>query len=126
MKSGLAEWIATGVLAAGEPIGLFMILLFVYMLTNLFTEVITNSAAAIFMLPIGLELAADLQLDPMGFAVAITIAASASFMTPIGYQTNMIVYGPGGYKFSDFIKIGTPLSLLVMVITVTIVYFWWF
>lgn len=126
MKSGLAEWIATGVLAVGEPIGLFMILLFVYMLTNIFTEVITNSAAAIFMLPIGLELAADLQLDPMGFAVAITIAASASFMTPIGYQTNMIVYGPGGYKFSDFIKIGTPLSLLVMVITVTIVYFWWF
>lgn len=78
------------------------------------------------MLPIGLETAANLHLDPMGFAVTITIAASASFITPIGYQTNMIVYGPGGYKFSDYIKIGTPLSLLVMAITVTIVYYWWF
>ncbi|WP_088049859.1 SLC13 family permease [Virgibacillus dakarensis] len=126
MKSGLAEWIARGLLAVGEPFGLFAILLLIYLLTNIFTELITNSAAAVLMLPIGLETAANLHLDPMGFAVTITIAASASFITPIGYQTNMIVYGPGGYKFSDYIKIGTPLSLLVMAITVTIVYYWWF
>ncbi|GGB60498.1 sodium:sulfate symporter [Lentibacillus populi] len=126
MKSGLAEWIARGLLAVGEPLGLFAILLLIYLLTNIFTELITNSAAAVLMLPIGLETAANLHLDPMGFAVTITIAASASFITPIGYQTNMIVYGPGGYKFSDYIKIGTPLSLLVMAITVTIVYYWWF
>ena len=126
MNTGLAQWIADGLLVIGNPMGLFMILLLIYLLTNIFTELITNSAAAILMLPIGLKTAASLNLDPMGFAVLITIAASASFVTPIGYQTNLIVYGPGGYKFTDYIKIGTPLSLIVMAITVTIVYYWWF
>ncbi|GAB3064594.1 SLC13 family permease [Virgibacillus ainsalahensis] len=125
-KTGLAQWIANGLLVIGEPLGLFMILTLIYLLTNIFTELITNSAAAVLMIPIGLEMAGDLQLDPMGFAVTIAIASSASFITPIGYQTNLIVYGPGGYKFSDYIKIGTPLSLIVMAITVTIVYYWWF
>lgn len=125
-KTGLAQWIADGLLMIGEPMGLFIILLLIYMLTNIFTELITNSAAAILMIPIGLEMAANLQLDPMGFAVTIAIASSASFITPIGYQTNLIVYGPGGYKFTDYIKIGAPLSLIVMAITVMIVYYWWF
>ncbi|WP_261131479.1 SLC13 family permease [Bacillus sp. Marseille-Q3570] len=125
-KSGLAEWLAKGLLTLGEPFGLFVILLLVYLLTNIFTELITNSAAAVLMLPIGLELASSLAVSYMGFAVIIAIAASASFITPIGYQTNLIVYGPGGYKFKDYIKVGTPLSLLVMVITVTIVNFVWF
>src|SRR5699024_5174773 len=109
-KSGLAGWIANRLLTVGEPLGLVAILILIYRLTNIFTELITNSAAAILMLPIGLEMATNLQLDPIGFAVIIAIAASASFITPIGYQTNMIVYGPGGYKFTDFMKIGTPLS----------------
>ncbi|UOQ93141.1 anion permease [Halobacillus shinanisalinarum] len=125
-KTGLAQWIADGLLAIGEPLGLFVIILFIYLLTNIFTELITNSAAAILMIPIGLKMASSLQLDPMGFAVTIAIAASASFITPIGYQTNLIVYGPGGYKFTDYIKVGTPLSLIVMAITVTIVYYGWF
>ncbi|MGJ9458647.1 SLC13 family permease [Oceanobacillus sp. CF4.6] len=125
-KTGLAGWIAEGLLAVGKPLGLFAILLLIYVLTNIFTELITNSAAAILMIPIGLEMAESLQLDPIGFAVTIAIASSASFITPIGYQTNLIVYGPGGYKFTDYIKIGTPLSVIVMAITVTIVYFWWF
>lgn len=125
-ESGLAQWIAGGLLAVGEPLGLFIILLLIYLLTSIFTELVTNSAAAVLMIPIALEMAAHLHLDPMGFAVLIAISASASFITPIGYQTNLIVYGPGGYKFTDYIKIGTPLSLIVMIITVTIVYYWWF
>ncbi|MFC4024317.1 SLC13 family permease [Oceanobacillus longus] len=125
-KTGLAGWIAEGLLTVGKPLGLFAILLLIYILTNIFTELITNSAAAILMIPIGLEMAASLQMDPIGFAVTIAIASSASFITPIGYQTNLIVYGPGGYKFTDYIKIGTPLSVIVMAITVIIVYFWWF
>jgi len=125
-KTGLAQWAAEVLLDMANPLGLFMLLLFIYLLTNIFTELITNSAAAILMVPIGLELANTLRLDPMGFTVIITIAASASFITPIGYQTNLIVYGPGGYKFTDYIKIGIPLSLIVMAITVTIVYFWWY
>ncbi|NWO13069.1 SLC13 family permease [Virgibacillus sp.] len=126
MKSGLAPWIADGIVTVGKPLGLFTLLLLIYIVTNIFTEIITNSAAAILMIPIAFEMAETLGLDPMGFAVTVTIAASASFITPIGYQTNLIVYGPGGYTFKDYVKIGTPLSILVMFITVIIVYFWWF
>ncbi|MCA1065332.1 SLC13 family permease [Rossellomorea aquimaris] len=125
-KSGLAEWMASGLLAIGEPLGIVVILFLIYLLTNIFTELITNSAAAILMLPIGLEIASSLDVPYMGFAIIISIAASASFITPIGYQTNLIVYGPGGYKFKDYVKVGTPLSILVMVVTVTIVNFVWF
>ncbi|MHA7138169.1 SLC13 family permease [Rossellomorea arthrocnemi] len=125
-KSGLAEWMASGLLTIGEPLGIVIILFLIYLLTNIFTELITNSAAAILMLPIGLEIASSLDVPYMGFAVIISIAASASFITPIGYQTNLIVYGPGGYKFKDYVKVGTPLSILVMVVTVTIVNFVWF
>ncbi|TFJ93193.1 SLC13 family permease [Lentibacillus salicampi] len=125
-KTGLAEWIADGLLGLAEPLGLMAILFTVYILTNVFTELITNSAAAVIMLPIGIEMARALSLEPMGFAVVIAIAASASFITPIGYQTNLIVYGPGGYTFSDYVKVGLPLSLLVMVTSVLIIYHVWF
>ncbi|MEG9295976.1 SLC13 family permease [Mangrovibacillus sp. Mu-81] len=125
-KSGLASWMAEGLLTLGEPLGIFVILLLIYILTNIFTELITNSAAAVLMLPIGIEMAGSLGVPYMGFAVIITIAASASFITPIGYQTNLIVYGPGGYKFKDYVKVGTPLSLLVMIATVFIVKVVWF
>lgn len=125
-KTGLADTIASALITVGEPFGIIGIIIIFYTLTNLFTEFITNSAAAVLMLPIGLELANTLQLDPMGFAILVTIAASASFMTPIGYQTNLIVYGPGGYTFFDYIRIGTPLSLLVMVTAITVIYNIWF
>ena len=125
-ETGLAAWIAKGLLAFGEPLGIIVVLFFVYALTNLFTELITNSAAAVLMIPIGLSIAESLNADPMGFAVTIAIAASASFVTPIGYQTNLIVYGPGGYKFSDYIKVGLPLTVIAMVMTVGIVHAFYF
>ncbi|MFC5587669.1 SLC13 family permease [Sporosarcina soli] len=125
-KTGLADILASGLVTVGEPFGIIGIIIIFYTLTNLFTEFITNSAAAVLMLPIGLELANTLHVDPMGFAILVTIAASASFMTPIGYQTNLIVYGPGGYRFFDYVRIGTPLSLLVMVTAITVIYNIWF
>ncbi|WP_404455383.1 SLC13 family permease [Virgibacillus necropolis] len=125
-KTGLASWIADQLMAFGQPIGLIAILVIMYILTNIFTELITNSAAAALMLPIGLSMAQALELDPMGFAALVAIAASSSFITPIGYQTNLIVYGPGGYKFSDYIKVGTPLSILVMITAVTLINTIWF
>ncbi|WP_010531888.1 SLC13 family permease [Lentibacillus jeotgali] len=125
-KTGLAEWIAGGLLAFGEPLGLIAVLFMIYLLTNIFTELITNSAAAVLMLPIGLEIAQTLSVDSMGIAVVVAIAASASFITPIGYQTNLIVYGPGGYKFTDYMKVGLPLSLIVMVTSVSIIYNVWY
>jgi len=125
-KTGLAEWIANSLLGFGEALGLMAILFMLYVLTNMFTEVITNSAAAVMMLPIGIEMANTLAVDPGGMAVLIAIAASASFITPIGYQTNLIVYGPGGYKFTDYVKVGLPLSFIVMVTSVFIIYHIWF
>lgn len=125
-NTGLAEWLAIQLMAVAAPYGIIAILTLMFGITNIFTELITNSATAVLMLPIGIEIANTLQVDPIGFAMLIAIAASASFITPIGYQTNLIVYGPGGYTFTDYIKIGVPLSLLVMATTITIVYYVWF
>ncbi|WEG13513.1 SLC13 family permease [Pullulanibacillus sp. KACC 23026] len=124
--TGLAKWLADGLIAIGQPMGLFVILIMVYLLTNIFTELITNSAAAVLMIPIGLQMADTLHVSPLGFAVLIAIGASASFITPIGYQTNLIVYGPGGYRFKDYVKIGVPLSLVIMMTTVVMVYWIYF
>ena len=77
------------------------------------TALVSNNAVAVVITPIAISLAAALGIDPRPLVVAVMIAASASFATPIGYQTNMLVYGPGGYKFTDFIKVGVPLNLSV-------------
>lgn len=125
-KTGLAEWIATNIIHITKGEGILLVLVLIYVLTNIFTEVITNSAAAALMLPIALEISQVLDVDPIGLALLVAIAASASFMTPIGYQTNLIVYGPGGYKFFDYVKIGAPLSILVMITSITVIYSFWF
>ncbi|GGH76536.1 di/tricarboxylate transporter [Pullulanibacillus pueri] len=124
-QSGAAEWIASGLVKVGQPLGTLALLYIVYFLTNLFTEFITNNAAAVMMFPIAMSVADAVHVDEIAFALIITVAASASFITPIGYQTNLIVYGPGGYHFKDYVKVGLPLSLMVMVLTVTIVKFVW-
>ena len=84
-----------------------------YLATAILTETITNNAAAIVMFPIAISGAETLGVNVAPYAVCVMIAASASFITPIGYQTNLMVYGPGGYQFRDYIKLGLPLSLIV-------------
>jgi di/tricarboxylate transporter len=91
----------------------------------LFTEVITNNAAAVLMFPIALALSQQLDVSVVPFAVAVMFAASASFITPLGYQTNLMVYGPGRYKFSDYVKIGLPLSLIAGAVSVTLIPMVW-
>jgi len=90
----------------------------IYGITTLMTEMITNNAAAAVVFPIALAVSQTLGVSPMPFVIAIMIGASASFSTPIGYQTNLMVYGPGGYKFSDFMRVGIPLNLLFWSVTV--------
>ncbi len=92
-----------------------------YLITWMLTEMITNNAAAVLVFPIAISAAAGLGVEFMPFVMTIIFAASASFATPIGYQTNLMVYGPGGYHFSDFIKVGLPLNLIAGVITVSLV-----
>ena len=87
----------------------------IYLLTMVATEVITNNAAAVLLFPIAIASAETLDVSPFPFAITVALAASASFSTPIGYQTNMIIYGPGGYRFADFLRVGIPLNLLVWI-----------
>lgn len=124
-ESGTAKWVASSIVDLAAPFGIAALLVIVYLLTNLFTELITNNAAALMMLPIAIGIADQANVDPTAFAVLVAIAASSSFVTPIGYQTNLIVMGPGGYKFTDYFKVGIPLTFIVMIIAVTVVNLVW-
>ena len=116
-KTGLDEAIARSTIAAAgnDP---RMVLAAIYFVTMLFTELMSNNAAAVLIFPIAWQTAADMGVEPMPFVMAVTVAASCGFATPMGYQTNLMIYGPGGYKFSDYVRFGGPLNLLVMAITV--------
>jgi len=94
-------------------------------LTAAFTEVITNNAAAVLMFPIALAVSEQLGVNFLPFAVAVMFAASASFITPLGYQTNLMVYGPGRYQFMDYVRLGFPLSLLVGTTAIGLIPFVW-
>ena len=99
----------------------YIALIIIYMLTVLFTEIITNNAAAILMFPIAQTFAERLEVSIFPFAFAIMVAASASFITPLGYQTNLMVYGPGQYRYTDYIKLGLPLSVLVALLSLWLI-----
>jgi len=123
-STGAAALIASTVMPEelGSPL---LALAILYVMTVLFTEVITNNAAAVLMFPVAQSFANLLNADITPFAIAIMIAASASFITPLGYQTNLMVYGPGQYRYSDYVKIGSPLSLIVAGITLVVVPLVW-
>jgi di/tricarboxylate transporter len=112
-NSGAAAFIAGSLVNVAAPLGLYGTLAAFYLLTSLLTEIISNNAAAVVLTPVAVALAASLGVSPMPFVVATMLAASNSFMTPIGYQTNTFIYGPGGYTFMDFVRVGTPLNLLL-------------
>jgi len=88
----------------------------IYLLTSVLTEMVSNNAVAVVVTPIAIGLAQAMGVDPRPYVVAVMVAASASFATPIGYQTNMLVYGPGGYRFTDFLRVGIPLNLSIGII----------
>ena len=118
-KTGLAEAIARSTIAqAGDDPRL--VLAGLYLVAMLFTELMSNNAAAVLTFPIAWQAADDLGVNPMPFVMAITVAASCGFATPMGYQTNLMIYGPGGYKFSDYVRFGGPLNLIVMALTVAL------
>jgi di/tricarboxylate transporter len=118
-KTGAADMIArsTTSLAGGNA---WLALALIYLVTLIVTELITNNAAAALMFPFALATARSLGVSYLPFVIAVMMAASAGFATPIGYQTNLMVYGPGGYRFTDYMKIGIPLDLLIMAVTVAI------
>lgn len=126
INSGTAQSIANVITVLFEPLGVLGFLLGIYIITNILTETITNIAAASITFPIALSIANNLSLDPTAFILVVCFAASASFLTPFGYQTNLLVYSAGGYKFKDFFKIGLPLTIISMTLSVSIIFFFYF
>ncbi|HPF41073.1 MAG TPA: SLC13 family permease [Phycisphaerae bacterium] len=118
-QSGAAKWIAEGILAvAGQHP--WLALAAIYLATSMLTEVITNNAAVALVFPIALATAGQLHVNFEPFIYALMIAGSASFATPIGYQTNLMVYGPGGYTFADFLRVGLPMNILIAITTIAL------
>jgi len=125
-NSGLADFMADQIITVGQSYGKIAVLAGVYLLTSVYNTLITSNATAALLFPVALSAATALQVDVKAFALAVTIAAAASFATPISYQTNLMVYGPGGYKFRDFVRIGLPLQILVGVVAIGGIYVWYF
>lgn len=123
-KTGAATFLAANILELGNGLPWLMLIL-TYLSVSLLTETITNNAAAVLMLPIVLEITEKAGLNQEPFIFALMIAASASFATPLGYQTNLMVYGPGAYRFKDFLKVGIPMNLFIGVVTITVLLLGW-
>jgi di/tricarboxylate transporter len=123
--SGLAEKIASGLISVFDPFGDAGLLLGVLVATILLTELITNNAAAVLMFPIAFATSTQAGLEPRGFAIAVAIGASASFLSPIGYQTNTMVYGMGGYRFTDFPRLGFPLTIVMVILAMIFIPLSW-
>jgi di/tricarboxylate transporter len=120
-ESGLAQIVAGGIIDATQVFGDLGILGGIIISTTILTGLVTNNAAALLMFPIAVSTAQQAGLEPRGFAIAIAVAASLDFLTPIGYQTNTMVYGPGGYRFGDYARLGAPLTLITIVLLLLII-----
>ena len=123
--SGAVELIVSAIAPALMLLPGVMVIWVIYLMTSVLTEMVSNNAVAVVVTPIAIGLAEAMGIDPRPLVVAIMVAASASFATPIGYQTNTLVYGPGGYRFTDFLKIGVPLNLSVGLLASALIPFIW-
>ena len=124
-NSGAADFIARSTINISKGFGPLGVLAAIFIITNVFTEIITNNAAAAITFPIAYAAATQMGVDPRPFFITICIAASASFSTPIGYQTNLIVQSIGNYKFSDYWKIGLPLNIMALIISLLVIPRFW-
>jgi di/tricarboxylate transporter len=124
-KSGAADLIANGLITLGKSLGAIGVLSSLFIATIFLTSLITNAAAVSIVFPVAMSIAEQMQLPYTPFFVAIAFAASGDFMTPIGYQTNLMIYGPGGYSFKDFIRVGTPLTLLYILICISFISYYY-
>ncbi len=124
-SSGAVSLIAEAIAPALTGLPPFVLVWAIYLLTSVLTELVSNNAVAVVVTPIAVGLAQAIGVDPRPLVVAVMVAASASFATPIGYQTNMLVYGPGGYKFTDFLRVGIPLNLSIGLLASALIPYLW-
>lgn len=124
-ETGAAAWFASVALMPVGVYGPLAVLALIYVVTAVLTEMMSNNAAAVILAPIAFSMATAMGVDPRPFLVAIAFAASTSFATPIGYQTNTMVYAPGGYRFLDYTRIGVPLNVIFWILAVLFVPVFW-
>jgi di/tricarboxylate transporter len=123
--TGVAHALAEGLVASSADAGGLFLIVAVYAVTTPLNPFISNNAAVVLMFPIAMEVAEQAGLSARGFLFLLMMAGSADFATPVGYQTNLMVYGPGGYRFMDFVRFGLPLQLVVAVVTITLCWVRW-
>jgi anion transporter len=121
INSGASEFISRKIIEMSGFTSPVLLLMIVYVVTNIFTNIITNNAAAVLVLPIAYNIVSSLNLDMKPFAIAIAISASSSFVTHFGYQTNLMVYKEGNYSFKDYIRIGLPLNILFFIVSISLI-----
>ncbi|MDX1568357.1 MAG: SLC13 family permease, partial [Longimicrobiales bacterium] len=124
-RTGGARLLSEGLIAAAGGLGPVVLIAVVYGVTTLLTEAMSNNAAAVLIAPIAIASAEALGVDPRPFLVAVTFAASSSFLTPVGYQTNTMIYGPGGYRFGDYFRVGAPLNLAFWILASVLIPMFW-
>ena len=124
-KSGAADWLASLMVVHVADWHPVFILLGLYAITTLLTEIVSNNASAVILIPVALSVAELLGLSPLPLALAVMFAASTSFLSPVGYQTNTMIYGTGVLRFTDFIRVGGPLNIILMIVTCLGLYWLW-
>ncbi len=124
-KTGTASFIADKLLEVAGTLPPIGILILLYLINSTLAAIIGNSSSVILMIPVAVGIAQQIGANPFSFLLTVTFASSSAFATPMGYQTNLMVYGPGGYKFSDFVKVGVPLQLIMAIIVPVFVSIFW-
>ena len=119
-ETGTARLLAEQIILLTGSWGPVAVLAGIFLLTALLTEVISNAAATVLMVPIAIDAALSLGVAPQAYVMATVLAASTSFLMPIGHQVNIIIYGPGGYKFSDYTRVGVGLNLIMLLLVITV------
>jgi len=124
-KTGTSQLYAEAFLQLFSGLSPAIILGGMILLTSISTQILSNNATAVLLLPIAISTAVGLGVDPKPFIIGVCIGASACFATPVGYQTNLMVYGPGGYRFKDYLKLGIPLNLFVVIAGMLLIPLFW-
>jgi di/tricarboxylate transporter len=124
-STGLAHMASTALLGALAEHGPLAVVGGMYALAMVLTQLVSNNAVAVLLTPVALDTAAELAFAPAPFLFAVLFGASAAFATPIGYQTNLFVYGPGGYRYRDYLRVGTPLNLVLFAVAMFVIPWYW-
>ena len=124
-KTGAGAAIAGLVVDNARSLGPLAILVAIYVVTNVMSELLHHNASVAIMFPIAVAAAHQIGVDPRPFAIAVAIGASCAFVSPVSYQTHLMVYGPGGYRYTDFVRVGVPLNLLCAIVAVTLIPRFW-